>query len=200
VTSSAIYDARQHATPSQLRALKERNERRSWVDRLAKQDNPVSCQSASARNAALPDTPKKLLGDLPPTTFAEAFAKAEMEHPLDGQFSTWFGVVGEAKSSNGYATIEQIQRATVEQFPIISVRDIRSVRRMKEVILPRHIAMYIAKSLTLKSLTEIGRMFGGRDHTTVLNAVRKIERLIKSDPALAQDVGEIINNLGCRDI
>ena len=53
---------------------------------------------------------------------------------------------------------------------------------------PRQIAMYLAKTLTLRSLPEIGRRFGGRDHTTVLHAVRKIEGLSESDQLLSQEL------------
>jgi chromosomal replication initiator protein len=53
---------------------------------------------------------------------------------------------------------------------------------------PRQIAMYLAKTLTLRSLPEIGRRFGGRDHTTVLHAVRKIESLIGTDNGLAAEI------------
>jgi chromosomal replication initiator protein len=53
---------------------------------------------------------------------------------------------------------------------------------------PRQVAMYLAKTLTLRSLPEIGRRFGGRDHTTVLHAVRKIEGLVGNDMALAEEI------------
>jgi chromosomal replication initiator protein len=53
---------------------------------------------------------------------------------------------------------------------------------------PRQVAMYLAKTLTLRSLPEIGRRFGGRDHTTVLHAVRKIENLVTTDTALAEEI------------
>ena len=53
---------------------------------------------------------------------------------------------------------------------------------------PRQIAMYLSKQLTSRSLPEIGRKFGGRDHTTVIHAVRKIEQLREEDPALDEDV------------
>jgi chromosomal replication initiator protein len=56
------------------------------------------------------------------------------------------------------------------------------------VVRPRQIAMYLAKVLTLRSLPEIGRRFGGRDHTTVLHAVRKIEGLVQGDKALAEEI------------
>jgi chromosomal replication initiator protein len=56
------------------------------------------------------------------------------------------------------------------------------------VVRPRQVAMYLAKTLTLRSLPEIGRRFGGRDHTTVLHAVRKIENLVSTDSALADEI------------
>jgi chromosomal replication initiator protein len=56
------------------------------------------------------------------------------------------------------------------------------------VVRPRQVAMYLAKTLTLRSLPEIGRRFGGRDHTTVLHAVRKIENLVNNDNTLAEEI------------
>ncbi len=75
--------------------------------------------------------------------------------------------------SNGQVTVENIQK-TVADFYKIKVADMYSRRRPANIALPRQIAMYLAKELTQKSLPEIGDMFGGRDHTTVLYAVRKI--------------------------
>ena len=63
-----------------------------------------------------------------------------------------------------------------------------SSRRTANVVRPRQVAMYLAKILTLRSLPEIGRRFGGRDHTTVLHAVRKIETLAGNDSALAEEI------------
>jgi chromosomal replication initiator protein len=59
------------------------------------------------------------------------------------------------------------------------------------VVRPRQIAMYLAKSLTLRSLPEIGRRFGGRDHTTVLHAVRKIEGMVVKDQELATEIDHL---------
>jgi chromosomal replication initiator protein len=66
-----------------------------------------------------------------------------------------------------------------------------SARRARNVARPRQVAMYLAKQLTSRSLPEIGRKFGGRDHTTVMHAVRKVEELMVEDQQIAQDV-EII--------
>jgi hypothetical protein len=73
----------------------------------------------------------------------------------------------------------------------VSVTDIRSPRRSMDVVLPRHIAMHLAKELTENSLPRIGALFGGRDHTTVLHAVRKIKALRQVDSALDLEVNEI---------
>ncbi|MEO6985557.1 MAG: chromosomal replication initiator protein DnaA [Paralcaligenes sp.] len=75
--------------------------------------------------------------------------------------------------SNGQITVENIQK-TVADFYKMKVADMYSKRRPANIALPRQIAMYLAKELTQKSLPEIGDLFGGRDHTTVLHAVRKI--------------------------
>ena len=74
--------------------------------------------------------------------------------------------------------IEDIQRVVARQYNV-SRADLLSSRRTANVVRPRQVAMYLAKTLTLRSLPEIGRRFGGRDHTTVLHAVRKIENLVE---------------------
>jgi chromosomal replication initiator protein len=83
--------------------------------------------------------------------------------------------------------IEDIQRIVARQYNV-SRADLLSSRRTANVVRPRQVAMYLAKTLTLRSLPEIGRRFGGRDHTTVLHAVRKIENLVHNDTALAEEI------------
>ncbi len=63
-----------------------------------------------------------------------------------------------------------------------------SARRARAVARPRQVAMYLAKQLTSRSLPEIGRKFGGRDHTTVMHALRKIDELRQQDIALSEDI------------
>jgi chromosomal replication initiator protein len=70
-----------------------------------------------------------------------------------------------------------------------------SARRAREVARPRQIAMYLAKQLTPRSLPEIGRRFGGRDHTTVIHAVRQIEKLRGLDHDLDNDVRTLMRAL-----
>ncbi|WP_375465538.1 chromosomal replication initiator protein DnaA [uncultured Methylobacterium sp.] len=83
--------------------------------------------------------------------------------------------------------IEDIQKLVASRYNV-SRSDILSERRTAAVVKPRQIAMYLSKVLTLRSLPEIGRRFGGRDHTTVLHAVRKIEKLIGEDAVLGDEV------------
>jgi chromosomal replication initiator protein len=83
--------------------------------------------------------------------------------------------------------IEDIQRVVARQYNV-SRADLLSSRRTANVVRPRQVAMYLAKLLTLRSLPEIGRRFGGRDHTTVLHAVRKIENLVTTDSVLAGEI------------
>jgi chromosomal replication initiator protein len=83
--------------------------------------------------------------------------------------------------------IEEIQRIVSRHYNV-SRGDLLSARRTANVVRPRQVAMYLAKTMTLRSLPEIGRRFGGRDHTTVLHAVRKIELLITNDTALAAEI------------
>jgi chromosomal replication initiator protein len=87
-------------------------------------------------------------------------------------------------------TVDEIQK-TVALYFDLSVEDILSKRRTKTVVRPRHIAMYLAKAMTTRSLPDIGRRFGGRDHSTVIHAVGKITELLPSDPVLAEDVEAI---------
>ena len=84
-------------------------------------------------------------------------------------------------------TIEDIQKLVAEHYGI-RIADMHSARRARAVARPRQVAMYLAKQLTPRSLPEIGRKFGGRDHTTVMHAIRKIEELRSGDPVLSEDI------------
>jgi chromosomal replication initiator protein len=94
------------------------------------------------------------------------------------------------RSHDRRITIDEIQRKVAEHYNI-RLPDMHSARRARNVARPRQVAMYLAKQLTSRSLPEIGRKFGGRDHTTVMHAVRKVEELMVEDQQIAQDV-EII--------
>ena len=91
------------------------------------------------------------------------------------------------RASERKVTIEEIKRRTAEYYSL-RMTDLISARRARVVARPRQVAMYLCKMLTSKSLPEIGRGFGGRDHTTVIHAVRKIEELMASDGQMSEDV------------
>lgn len=91
-------------------------------------------------------------------------------------------------------TVDEIQKAVAAYFSITPA-DINSKRRTQSVVRPRHIAMYLAKTMTTRSLPDIGRRFGGRDHSTVIHAVAKITGQMGADPVLAEDIDAIRKRL-----
>ena len=91
------------------------------------------------------------------------------------------------RASDRRVTIDEIQKRVAAHFNV-KVSDMSSSRRARSVARPRQVAMYLAKQLTSRSLPEIGRKFGGRDHTTVMHAVKRIEELIATDGTIAEDV------------
>jgi len=91
------------------------------------------------------------------------------------------------RASDRKVTIDEIMRKVGEHYNL-RLSDLLSPRRTRTIARPRQVAMYLAKQMTSRSLPEIGRRFGGRDHTTVLHAVRKIEELKSIDSQIAEDV------------
>ena len=91
------------------------------------------------------------------------------------------------RANDRRVTIEEIQKQVASHFNI-RTSDMHSARRARSVARPRQVAMYLAKQLTTRSLPEIGRKFGGRDHTTVMHAVKKVEELREHDSSFAEDV------------
>ncbi len=91
------------------------------------------------------------------------------------------------KAHDRRVTIEEIQRKVAEHWNI-RLTDMSSPRRARAVARPRQVAMYLAKQLTSRSLPEIGRKFGNRDHTTVMHAVTRVTELIATDASFAEDV------------
>jgi chromosomal replication initiator protein len=84
----------------------------------------------------------------------------------------------------------EVLHATAAHYDI-PINEILSARRDLRITLARHVGMYLARELTLKSFPEIGRAFGGRDHTTVLHGVRRIERKLPFDGELAADIAHL---------
>lgn len=91
------------------------------------------------------------------------------------------------RASDRKLTIEEIQRKVAEHYNI-RLSDMIGPKRLRNIARPRQVAMYLAKQLTPRSLPEIGRRFGGRDHTTIIHGVRKIEELMATDSQLSDDL------------
>jgi len=91
------------------------------------------------------------------------------------------------RQSDRKVTIDEIQRKVAEHYNL-RISDLLSPRRARAVARPRQVAMFLSKSLTSKSLPEIGRKFGGRDHTTVIHAVKRVEEMRATDSQIADDV------------
>lgn len=91
------------------------------------------------------------------------------------------------RASDRKLTIEEIQRKVAEHYNI-RLSDMIGPKRLRNIARPRQVAMYLAKQLTSRSLPEIGRRFGGRDHTTIMHGVRKIEELMATDSQLSDDL------------
>jgi hypothetical protein len=172
------------ATPSQKRAAAARRERERKIAAHARQDFPISCPSASVRS--------QQAGALRPSPSPQAVqAWTERQKKIHAPFKTWFWIVDEINPSPPpRLSIEEIQTAVARHCKVAHP-DLISARRTADVVRPRQIAMFLAKDLTPNSLPVIGRKFGGRDHTTVLHAVRKIEALRRRDTNLAGDLDAI---------
>jgi chromosomal replication initiator protein len=91
-------------------------------------------------------------------------------------------------------TVDMIQKTVAEHYGMKQA-DLTSERRARAVARPRQVAMWLAKQITTRSLPDIGRRFGGRDHTTVLHAVRRIEQLKAEDATIARDVDVLLRKL-----
>ena len=97
------------------------------------------------------------------------------------------------RTNDRKVTIEEIQKKVAAHYSI-KFSDMSSPRRARRVALPRQVAMYLAKKFTTLSLPEIGKNFGGRDHTTVLHACKKIDEIIEKDSNLSEDI-RLLDNI-----
>jgi chromosomal replication initiator protein len=91
------------------------------------------------------------------------------------------------RASDRKVTVEEIQRKVADHYSV-RLSDLIGPKRLRTIARPRQVAMYLAKQLTLRSLPDIGRRFGGRDHTTIMHGVKKIEELKATDSQLSDDL------------
>lgn len=108
----------------------------------------------------------------------------------------FFSIVSAVKvTPTGQPTIRTIQRATCDVYGV-KLNDLLSARRTADIVIPRHVSMYLAKELTSLSYPRIARATGDRDHTVAIYAHGKIDRLLKSDDVLAARVSLIKESIG----
>ncbi|MCF6369366.1 chromosomal replication initiator protein DnaA [Rhizobium halophilum] len=167
-----------------LQMLKQRLE-------AAQQDDPtleIPAEILSHVARSVASSGRELEGAFNQLIFRKSFEPSLSLERVDELLAHLVGA-GEAKR----VRIEDIQRIVARHYNV-SRQELVSNRRTRVVVKPRQIAMYLAKTLTPRSFPEIGRRFGGRDHTTVLHAVRKIEDLIGGDTKLSHEV-ELLKRL-----
>jgi len=114
------------------------------------------------------------------TEITQELAKNELKHLLD--------------SRERIITNELVQKVVSEAFGV-KISDLKSKRRTKAVVLPRQVAMYLCRTLAGSSLPEIGNFFGGKDHSTVIHAVKVIEEKKEKDPDLKARVEMLVKQL-----
>jgi chromosomal replication initiator protein len=143
--------------------------------------------------APIPDEVLERLADLEdasPRDLIGVFTKLATYADLTKQPVTMEVVentLGQRTIGTRKASIEDIQRKIAE-FYKLELRDFQSAGRARRIARPRQVAMYLAREITARSLPEIGKRFGGRDHTTVLHACRRIAELCQEDPLFKQEV------------
>jgi chromosomal replication initiator protein len=135
-------------------------------------------------------SPRELLGVLIKlATYADLTGKPVTAEIADEAIGS------RATAGDRRVTIEEIQKKTAE-FYKLDLREMQSALRARQVARPRQVAMFLARELTSRSLPDIGKRFGGRDHTTVLHACRRIQQLSKTDSVLQQEVDFLRQLLG----
>lgn len=165
---SVLYFQPRTATPSELSfAAAHRERERRIADAARKLLVEVEAPAISLNPE--PETPSQW---------------ADRQREIHGIKEPWFSIVGEIEAPEPrQPRIEEIQRAVARHYSV-SRADMLSARRTANVVRPRQVAMYLSKKLTGRSLPEIGRRTGNRDHTTILHAVNKIEALRERDTDL----------------
>lgn len=179
--------------------LPSREERRARRERLWYGAKHEKCESIDTTQVTPSEAPK---GQPDSAVAVQPVVKSEPsgEAPIDWvqrQKEIWFQIIdgpiecGPSKQID----IKRIQQVVAKHFDVDRM-DILSARRLKEFAVPRQVAMYLSRKLTLRSFPEIGRRFGDRDHTTVIHGARKIARMMIADPAFGDMVRGLAKQLG----
>jgi hypothetical protein len=118
-----------------------------------------------------------------------------MPAETDPPSPNWFSIIASEPKPRDYPSIIEIQKAVCKHYDV-KLADMLSGRRTANIMLPRQIAYYLCKELTPHSLPQIGRRFGGRDHTSILHGVRKVARLLLSNEGLRAEIAALTSILG----
>lgn len=187
-TSTLLHDPARYATPSQRLANAARIERQRKIARASfnvKQEPETKPYKPFWEQQVEETT-------IVPSESVDHWAERQKKIPLPElkpEFKEpWFSIVDEFEPLEPRRpSVDQVVRVVAARYGITKI-DILSIRRHAKIVRPRMIAIYLARTMTLRSFPEIGRRMGDRDHTTILHSVRKIERLIGSFPAIAAEV------------
>ncbi len=188
---TALHDPLAGLTPTQRKEAQAHRQRLMRLRSNTRERQPIE----ALREIALESDPE-IEAKVEPVLTVEDWVQRQKELHAPLEFKPlWFSIEDDLNPEPARPCILDIQIETAKYFGV-GRSDLLSSRRTANVVRPRQVAMYLAKTLTLRSLPEIGRRFGGRDHTTVLHAVRKMHRLAATDPDVARAVGEITTKLG----
>lgn len=168
-------------TKTQRESIERSRAFRASIAARAVPQRPAPERSFGVKGDYVP--PPAKAAPAPPQGLQPQAMPAEPDPPLPQPL--WFYMVGERE-----VTVSEIQAITSE-ITGVSIRDLKSARRTLNIVRPRQVAMYVAKMETSCSMPHIGRCFGGRDHTTILHAVRQVERLMAEDEGIARTVEAI---------
>ncbi|MDB5552819.1 MAG: chromosomal replication initiator protein DnaA [Rhizobium sp.] len=171
------------ATPTQIEQARKKRER----------DQRIAMAAERLAQSKIVELAPPVVPAVDPEVAAAEWVERQLA--LMPMKETWFSIVEEIRTEPVRPRVEKIQRETMAYFEMPSAAFF-SERRTANLVRARQVAMYLAKTLTTKSLPEIGRRFGGKDHTTVLHAVRKIEKLLPSDMTVSDAVETIKAKLG----
>lgn len=165
-----LHDPRLKATPSQRKYMMEHIARVEKIAACAKVSEPIAINDAPIIE--------------PKNDLAEWIERQDRINPIPKD--PWF-TIEEIDQNDLRPKIVDIQHF-VAKFYEITRTELVSIGRNSHLVRARQVGMYLCKKLTVRSMPEIGRRFGNRDHTTVLHAIRKIDALVKQMPELATDV------------
>ena len=161
--------------------MQEHRERRERLAARAKPDTPILCLSASARSQRV---------EVPPVIELKPPVQTWPERQIQ-LYQPWFSIEDEVEPKLANPpSMGAIQRICAAYYSI-TLTELLSDRRMMNLVRARQVAIFLCKEFTLRSMPEIGRRFSGRDHTTVLHAIRKIARLSSEDNDMADDLAKL---------